>query len=164
MPRKITVGQKELAALRWIAERSGIYDEDREGAAHMKWLGKLLQKAEKSHAPSSNPEGLEALSSFGELESILLTVAGAKAAKMGTLTAREYSIVAAEIKQRRVTAEQMRVVARWIRRQTWMKGKTTLLSVLRSWGNWYGRAEAEKELAEKPRGGPVMLGGDENEE
>lgn len=153
MARKISVSAAELDALRWIAERSGIYDETKEGAAKMKALGKLLQKAEKAHAPPVTADSGEAVASFGALERILLDIAGKKVVKLGRLTAREYTMVARDIKERGVTEEQMRQVAKWLRAQAWLKGRTTLLTVLKFWGPWYGKAVGERQY-----GAPPLIG------
>ena len=154
MRRKIAVGVNELAALRWICERTGIYDESAEGRKHTRALAKLLEKAEKSHAP---PPRTAEYATFGELEKTLLDTAGKSVLKLAPLTAREYVIHGRDIEERRVTVDQMRTVGVWLRKQMWLKERNwrpTLLDVLKHWGAWYSRA-----VHEQPRiQAPVLLG------
>lgn len=163
MARKILVTAAELDALRFIAERSGIYDETADGRKVTRVLARLLAKAEKARAPQ--PEQAEA-ASVSALESVLLANAGKRVTKLARLTAREYVMLSRDIRERGVSEDQMRVLALWLRRQKWMRGTTTLIQVLRNWGAWYGRAAAEEQEGrrDKTSGGPVLLDDEEHEE
>ncbi|MBA2630535.1 MAG: hypothetical protein H0U84_05895 [Thermoleophilaceae bacterium] len=148
MARKITVTAAELSALRWLAERTGLHDDSKEGAARMRHVAALLAKAEKAHAPVQRDE--TAVGSVAQMENALLAGAGVRAAKMGRLTAREYVMLTRDIQERQTTVEDMHVVSLWIRRQAWLRGKVTLDQVLRNWGTWLGRARSEQPRSTAP--------------
>jgi hypothetical protein len=157
--KRIYVSVRQEAALRWICERSGLWDgdtTDRTTPGHLKALRELLEKAEAART-KTNAERLVTPDhdSIDKLETELLVIAGPAAAKMGRLTASEYVILTNQIKSRKIVVDEMRVVARWLRRQKWMTSPATLKQVVWNWGNWYGRAAAE---GARPSGAPVPLG------
>ena len=148
---KVSMSKKELEALRELLDafREGTNEPD-------SVLVKFFKKAEQAFVTETAPAGI----SLAEISRLMAAGAPSKwAPHVAGNPARHLKM----LHESGATDETVKTVAAWLERQTWMKSRVTLESLVAHWASWLSQATvAALEVVRPPRRrGPALFEEDE---